>query len=52
MQSAEEKKEYYNVIIKTCYIANISYLLTHILYFILFLVTNVYPLVYVNIVSI
>lgn len=52
MQSAEEKKEYYNVIIKTCYIANISYLLTHVIYFILFLVTKVYPLVYVNIVSI
>ncbi len=52
MQSAIEKKEYYKVIIKTCYIANISYLLTHILYLILFLVSKVYPLVYVNIVSI
>ena len=52
MQSALEKKEYYKVIIKTCYIANISYLLTHILYLILFLVSKVYPLVYVNIVSI
>jgi len=52
MQSAEEKKAYYSVIIKTCYIANISYLLTHVVYLILFLVSKVYPLVYVNIVSI
>lgn len=52
MQSAEEKREYYKVIIKTCYIANISYLLTHVLYLILFLVAKIYPLVYVNLVSI
>ena len=52
MQSAEEKKNYYDVIIKTCYIANISYLITHILYLILFLIIKIYPLVYVNIGSI
>ena len=52
MQSAEEKKKYYNVIIKTCYIANIAYLLTHVFYLVLFLIIKVYPLVYVNIGSI
>ena len=52
MQSAEEKKEYYKVIIKTCYIANVVYLLTHIMYLILFLIIKVYPLVYINIGSI
>ena len=52
MQSQEEKKQYYNVIIKTCYIANTAYLITHILYLILFLIIKIYPLVYVNIGSI
>ena len=52
MQSAEEKKQYYNVIIKTCYIANTTYLLTHILYLVLFWIIKIYPLVYVNIGSI
>ena len=52
MQSEQEKKEYYKVIIKTCYIANVAYLLTHILYLILFLIIKVYPLVFINIGSI
>ncbi len=52
MQSAEEKRAYYSVIIRTCYMANIVYLVTHIVYLILFLMAKVYPLVYVNIVSI
>lgn len=52
MQSAEERKQYYRVIIKTCYIANIVYLLCHILYFIVFLIDKIYPLVYINLVSI
>ena len=52
MQSEQEKKEYYKVIIKTCYIANVAYLLTHIFYLILFLIIKVFPLVFINIGSI
>lgn len=52
MQSAEEKKAYYKVIIKTCYIANIVYLISHIVYLFLFLAAKIYPLVYINIASI
>lgn len=52
MQSAEEKKQYYKVIIRTCYIANTAYLITHIFYLLLFLIIKIYPLVFVNIASI
>ena len=52
MQSAEEKKAYYKVIVRTCYIANIVYLIAHIVYLFLFLAAKIYPLVYINLASI
>ena len=52
MQSIEEKKAYDNVIIRTCYITDLIYLLFRILYLVLFLVAQVYVMVYVSIGSI
>ena len=51
MQSIEEKKNKYSVIKKTCFITNTLYLATHILYFILFLLSSAYIMVYINIAS-
>ena len=52
MQSVEEKKAYYNVIIKTCYTTNIIYLSLHLVYFVLFLIAKEYTIFYINLGSI
>ena len=51
MQSIEEQKIYNNIITKTGYLTNITYLLVHIGYLIFFLINNVLFMVYVNIIS-
>ena len=52
MQSVEEKKAYDNVIVKTCYVTDVLYLMLHIIYLVLFLIAKVYVMVYINIGSI
>ena len=52
MQSIEERKAHYEVIIRTCYTANFMYLLLHLIYLILFLIDGIYTMVYINIASI
>ena len=52
MQSVEEKKAQYNVIIKTCYITAAIYLSVHILYMIFFLIVKADILLYINFFSI
>ena len=52
MQSVEEKKNQYNVIIKTCYATSIIYLAFRLLYFVLFLVAQTWVVFYVNLGSI
>lgn len=47
MQSIDEMKKHHKVIEKTCYIANIAYLIMHLLYFLLF-IEHTYILMYIN----
>ena len=52
MQSVEEKKSQYNVIRKTCYITAIIYLIFRLFYFVLFLVSKAWVVLYIDIASI
>jgi diguanylate cyclase (GGDEF)-like protein len=52
MQSIEEKKSYYRVIKSTCYTACIVYVLLHIIYLTLSLISKTYILVWLNVASI
>ena len=48
MSSIIDKKEHNKTVEKTCYTANIIYLFLHILYLILFLISKLYIMVYVD----
>ena len=48
MQSIEEKKIHDNVIKKTCYTTDIVYMLLHIVYLLLFLISKKYEMAYVS----
>lgn len=52
MQSLEEKKHHFSVIVKTCYITAIVYICFRLLYLIYFLIAQAWILVYIDIASI
>ena len=52
MQSVEEKKSQYNVIVKTCYITAIIYLCFRLFYFTIFLISKTWIVFYINLASI
>ena len=52
MQSLEERKKQYSLIIKTCWVTDIAYLCFHLIYLILFLIIKAYLLAYIDLVSI
>ncbi len=52
MQSMEEKKAFNDVVYRTCIVSDLLYLVIHIVYLLLFLLTKLYILVYLNIGSI
>lgn len=52
MQSMEEIIEHDRVIVRTCLLSDIIYLIIHILYLIFFFITNMFVLAYINIGSI
>ena len=48
MPTSIDKKQHYKTIDKTCFTANVLYLILHVFYLILFLVSKLYILVYVT----
>lgn len=46
------KDSYYNIVRKTCFISNLIYLLTHVLYLVFFLISGTYAMCYINIGSV
>ena len=52
MNATINKKQHYKTVAKTCYTANITYLMLHIIYLLLFLISKLYILVIVDVVVI
>ena len=48
MSAINDKSQHYKTIAKTCYTANILYLVLHVFYLVLFLIAKLYILVYVT----
>ena len=48
MSAINDKSQHYKTIAKTCYTANILYLILHVFYLVLFLIAKLYILVYVT----
>ena len=48
MSVAADKKRYYNTIQKTCYTANTTYLILHVFYLVLFIVSKLDILIYID----
>ena len=49
MSVSIEKKQHYKTVAKTCYTANITYLFLHVLYLVLFLISKLYIIAYIDI---
>jgi len=52
MTSTSDRKNYYDTIAKTCYTANIAYLIIHIFYLVLFIIAKFSILIYIDIAAI
>lgn len=48
MSSTSDRKNYYKTIAKTCYTANIAYLIIHIFYLILFIIAKLTALIFID----
>ena len=52
MQGSENQIKFNKLVTKISYITNILFLFAHVIYLILFLITNIEIMIYVNVVSI